>query len=341
MGAQENFTAPCIENALEKTARRPCNEALENAYLLQEDGMRLPDPFAPEKNNIVTTMFVDTADQNYLIARWAYHRGMFGDFFWNAAHCLEKYLKAALILNGHSATSSITGRKYDHDLLELFKDVGDFAGDLLPKTLKKPSELKKYRWDEESLVNFLTRFNQFGDANNRYNMYGYVQRLEDLHHFDQAAFAFRRIAFRLDACPFIGPEPAGVSTTVRDFLASDPRYTPRGPASRLDKLLTTTGNDELRDAGLKLNFVLAPEGYEHGLTEGARFGWSASNPVLYIWIIGRVTSAPDHQKDLKAAELADWVLNYIQLPKAVRQQVEDCSRQLRARLPSGVRQNKL
>ncbi len=44
------------------------------------------------KNNVVTQMFVDTADQNYLIARWAYHRGLFTDFFWNSVHALEKYL---------------------------------------------------------------------------------------------------------------------------------------------------------------------------------------------------------------------------------------------------------
>ena len=33
------------------------------------------------KNNVVTQMFVDTADQNYVIARWAYHRHLFLDFF--------------------------------------------------------------------------------------------------------------------------------------------------------------------------------------------------------------------------------------------------------------------
>ena len=55
------------------------------------------------KNNVVTQMFVDTADQNYLIARWAYHRGLFLDFFWNACQALEKYLKASLLLNGKSA----------------------------------------------------------------------------------------------------------------------------------------------------------------------------------------------------------------------------------------------
>jgi HEPN domain-containing protein len=66
------------------------------------------------KNSVVTEMFVDTADQNYLIARWAYHRGLFIDFFWNSVHALEKFFKASLLLNGKSAIG------FGHDLTRLY-----------------------------------------------------------------------------------------------------------------------------------------------------------------------------------------------------------------------------
>ena len=54
------------------------------------------------KNSIVTSMFVDPGDENYVMARIAYHGGLYQDFFWNAAQATEKYLKASLLLNGET-----------------------------------------------------------------------------------------------------------------------------------------------------------------------------------------------------------------------------------------------
>ncbi len=193
------------------------------------------------KNSVVTEMFVDTADQNYLIARWAYHRGMFLDFFWNSLHALEKYLKASLLLNGQSAVKNKAGNRYGHDLTLLFTEVGNYAGDLSPKKLTQPRQLDRPHWREETPAKFLARFDELGNANNRYNLFGYTQRWEDLHHLDQMVYFARRVAFNLDACPFLGRGPFSDTApkTVREFLERDEKYEPRSQASRLHKLLST------------------------------------------------------------------------------------------------------
>lgn len=59
----------------------------------------LDDSFA-DKHSIINELFIATADDNYVLARWQ-HLNV--DFFWLAVHALEKYLKAVLLLNGKSA----------------------------------------------------------------------------------------------------------------------------------------------------------------------------------------------------------------------------------------------
>lgn len=279
-------------------------------------------------------MFVDTADQNYLIARWAYHRGMFLDFFWNSVHALEKYLKASLLLNGRSAIKNQREENYGHNLECLFEEVGSYALDLFPEMLTQPHQLDVPHWREETPTAFLARFNGLGNANNRYNLFGYVQRWEDLHHLDQMVYFARRVAFNLDMCPFIGrgPFPDTAPKTVRAFLERDLKYSPRSASSRLHKLLGTKGDDELRDAGLKLNFQFAPDAYDHE-QGGVQFRASGSNPVLYQRIVARAESMQPSSADQEAADLADWVIGNIYLPKPVKGKMQNYAKILRERTP--------
>ena len=46
------------------------------------------------KLGIVQKLFVATADQYYITARWAYQNELNIDFFWLATHAMETYLKA-------------------------------------------------------------------------------------------------------------------------------------------------------------------------------------------------------------------------------------------------------
>ncbi len=49
------------------------------------------------KNNLVHELFVRTADENYIAARWCAINRLNTDFLWLAVHALEKYLKAVLL----------------------------------------------------------------------------------------------------------------------------------------------------------------------------------------------------------------------------------------------------
>lgn len=166
------------------------------------------------KRSVVTEMFINTADQNYLIARWAYHRALFIDFFWNSAHALEKYFKASLLLNGKSTIG------LSHKLEELFDEVNAYAGTLFPQKLTKPHQFPQTHWHDETPAKFLARFAELGDAHNRYNVFGYVQRWEDLHHLDQVVYFARRVSVDLRAWPFLGTrETPGIApNTYREFL---------------------------------------------------------------------------------------------------------------------------
>ena len=42
------------------------------------------------RNNVVYDMFVDSADQNYVVARWCFQQNLALDFLWNATHCLGR-----------------------------------------------------------------------------------------------------------------------------------------------------------------------------------------------------------------------------------------------------------
>ena len=153
------------------------------------------------KNNLVSRLFVNTADQDYALARIAHCMQMDNGFFWLAGQAIEKLLKASLLLNGHSAKNS------GHNLIELYRTVEAYASDLLPERLKKPCWLEfrsEFSWQEETPLAFLERIQIYTDPNTRYNVFGTSLRGEDLIHLDQLIFALRRIAFPLDANPFLG-----------------------------------------------------------------------------------------------------------------------------------------
>ncbi len=102
------------------------------------------DEYDVEKYAIVRELFVDTADDNYVAARWCYSQSLFIDFNWLAVHALEKYLKAVVLLNGGSA------RKFSHNIVKLYAAVRPIAGDLLPANLDKPSRVRSSGWHDES-----------------------------------------------------------------------------------------------------------------------------------------------------------------------------------------------
>jgi len=108
------------------------------------------------KTNLVHELFVRTADENYITARWCATNRLNTDFLWLAVHALEKYLKAVLLVNGHSSKRSAAGKKpYSHDIVGLYADVKALSGPLLPSNLSKPAHLDFYQWFERTPEQFM------------------------------------------------------------------------------------------------------------------------------------------------------------------------------------------
>ncbi len=275
------------------------------------------------KNDLVSRLFVDTAD--YALARIAHRMQMDNGFFWLAGQAVEKLLKASLLLNGHSAARD------GHNLVELYRKVTVYASDLLPEKLDQPCWLEFQSgdsWQAETPLAFLERIRVYTDPDTRYNVFGTSLRGEDLIHLDQLIFALRRVAFPLDAFPFFGKPTGkpGSPQTVREMLERFPKYQPRkGPFERLWTASGVGKDLSVYEAVVFLNRSFAPDSEVSGLS----FVWDRHQvSPLYTRILGLVGKAKSHST-AEAAELADWAVDNIKLPKEVMAELRKATQKLR------------
>jgi hypothetical protein len=157
-------------------------------------------------------MYRDAADQDYLLARFSARSNLIYQFWWNAEQAIEKYLKAALLLN------SIPVNQYGHKLLEMFDICVEFSGDLLPLLHCPPRCITQSYWPYTNprgfclTKNFVSRVQENGSPDNRYRAFSTFTKSEDLIYFDELCFSLRRVAFPLE---LVLP---GENTTVRQVL---------------------------------------------------------------------------------------------------------------------------
>lgn len=256
------------------------------------------------KHNLVHELFVRTADENYIAARWCAINRLNTDFLWLAVHALEKYLKAVLLANGGSA------KGYSHDIVRLYADVRGVAGPLLPDKLKQPADLDIHHWFERSAEDFVEHLLRNGNADNRYLIYGWTTRSEDLHMLDAMVFAVRRLICPLDSRMFPRNDPGAPTVTHREILTRQPEYYGR-MAMPLDDLVWAKADTDARRAALNLNMAFAPEDYPH---QPMRGGSSARNPVIVRRILDPLESNyPSWAAE--GVEIARWFLANVQVPK--------------------------
>jgi len=254
------------------------------------------------KNSLVRELFVRTADENYVTARWCAMNQLDIDFLWLAVHALEKYLKAVLLLNGHSS------RNHSHNIVSLYDAVKTFAADLLPTLLQRPPGLDVHHWFDRTPEAFIERLLDNGNADNRYLIYGYSTRLEDLYMLDTMVFAIRRLVCELDAEEFAG-RPGLPAGTHRDRLLANPHLR-RDMSMPLDKLLASTEDTPKRRAALNLNLPFAPN-YPH---EPMAAVISAVNPVILRRIMDPLAS-DNREWAAEGVDLARWFLANVQVPR--------------------------
>ena len=280
------------------------------------------------RNNITYDMFVDSADQNYVVARWCFQRSLALDFLWNATHCLEKLMKAVLLLNNRSGIKAApNGPAFGHNLSSLYPEIRKLAGDLLLDILIKPTEIDM-RWRVETAEQFIGRISTGGDAHNRYQIYGHVLYREDLYKLDRVVFAIRRLCCPLDSYLSGNVRQGQPTVTYRDQLRRQPDYMPRTVGSRWQKLTNHRASEELRHAALNHNLIFAPD-YDHG---ELRCGTTALNPVLGRHILKADKQGASGQDAAEVVELIDWVVQSISLPSTVLRQLKGARERLATRI---------
>ena len=239
-----------------------------------------------ERGQIVRELFVNTADDNYITARWCFVEGLNVDYFWLAVHTLEKYMKAALLLNGQSS------RPFGHDIVALYEHVKSFASDLLPSNLERPDGLGIDHWRDETPEAFAHRLYRNGNADNRYQIFGFVQHREDLFKLDLMVFALRRLCVPLDSYYLGKRRPGTKNLTHRDVLTNQPKWWIVSLAGKLEKTSRGKRGDRLREVLLNLNFPFAMDEFPPGFL---RMRTAAQNPVLARSILVPARAGVGHQ----------------------------------------------
>lgn len=152
---------------------------------------------------VVLRRFFDKGDEDYVSARILCHHHLPSSFFWAAQQCLEKYLKAALLLRGMEIMEN-------HDLKWHFQQLRPVTNVNLPKVLVEPNNLKKLplQSDEKGnlrpcpfkmeLTQFVSKIDKMGSANSRYNEADFAFEPYDLVRFDLVAKIFREAAIETD-----------------------------------------------------------------------------------------------------------------------------------------------
>ncbi|QYE37213.1 HEPN domain-containing protein (plasmid) [Polymorphobacter sp. PAMC 29334] len=255
------------------------------------------------KTNLVHELFVRTADENYITARWCVINDLNTDFLWLSVHALEKYLKSVLLVNGKSSKS------YGHDIVKLYAEVKTLAGDLLPDKLEKPVNLNIHHWFERTPDEFMDHLLRNGNADNRYLIYGYVIHDSDLHMLDQMIFAVRRLICPINDRMFPRDDPGAPKVTHRDILKRQPEYY-GSMGMPLDTLITEKKKSDRRVAALNLNMAFAPSDFLHKSMQG---GSSSRNPVIIRRILDPLAS-DDRDWAAEGVELAEWFMANVQLP---------------------------
>jgi len=261
------------------------------------------------QNEITRELFVNTADENYVTARFCFTESLYTDFYWLAVHCIEKYLKAVLAINEHST------KKYNHDICRLYDDVHKLASDLLPCKCSKPDIIDVKNWIDETPRDFLRRIYSNGDANNRYQIYGYVQQPDDIFKLDHMVFSVRRLSLSPMDAYYYNDE------TYRELLARQQETPLPMPNGNLEKMISGARGARLRDIACNRNLFFAPEDYEHTKIKLKR---SVRRPVLLYDVLEPLMSGTQSTKDV-ASLVLNWVLKYISLPADVRKDLEKWS----------------
>jgi hypothetical protein len=270
----------------------------------------LPDQYA-QKQSIIRAFFIDTADDNYVLARFCFHANLDVDFFWLAVHCLEKYLKAALLCNDRSS------KGYSHRIVDLYKDVEPLAPELLPETLPRPHEMQLDLWHLERTKDFIARLYSNGQAANRYQLFGYALRAEDLLKLDQIVFNVRRLCQPLEAHFLFRPRAGLPDESKRQRMNRDEgSWKLHG---KLEEIMAGKQGETLQNALLDWNYPFAPDGR---VSPSMPYRYSSRDSVLIRRLLDPLRlGGPRNFAEVD--KLWRWIKANIEIPRDLHKAIQD------------------
>jgi hypothetical protein len=256
--------------------------------------------FEASRRDIIRRTFLATADATYVTARWQFFNKLNFEFLWNASHAVEKYLKAALLMN------NVKVRDLKHDIHMAFERAQEnFGTDLLPTDFPSAltarishivsgDQLQRLRHDGAKA--YVRNLNQQGGVEARYAMRGHVIPTTDLYCLDLTAFLIRRLVENLQL-----PNKA-------DELQQSPEVCPTKDS--LLENIYAKDDHPLRSTLGKVNYYLNPTPDTSRALQISALGMSASNSALYNNIVERAQSGNPSSK-AASKRLARWTLDYL------------------------------
>lgn len=269
---------------------------------------------AERKSVLIQSCLIDMADMDYLTARWAYANGVFQTFYWSAAQCVEKHLKAALLYNDGSALG------FRHDLKRLHAAVGELEPAFAAAVIAMPptTGLGREAWEGKPMTLFVDYLHTFGAPDARYSLVGTYINGPVIHPLDALCAMTRALIRRRN---FTGSDlfASSEAETWPDERMEMDRPWMIGGDLLLERLFARryrVGHGEaLRDTFRTMNFAF----FEERAVDEATFGGlhSSMSPLLNHLL--RLRDFDKSTENIRIIdELGEWADAHLQLPREVR-----------------------
>lgn len=265
------------------------------------------------RNDLIRRMFIDTADMNYVGARAAFFEGRNYDFWWLTLHAAEKYLKAALLMNGATANAA------NHNLVTLMERIAKVDKRVVLPKFIRPRLAGAERMFDGHNTDFVKWLNIFGSAPNRYATYSYVISNIDIYRADHLIYWARR-----HARPFSQNMPDGTNIDWVSQLANSPRQWRHHSGAPIERLADLPTRHHARRTLTRANVAFFPE-LRHR-NPPINYG-RAQNGAIFNCIQTLKGSKPGSEDRLETRELLLWVKEHLFLPRV---EVDEITRLLEA-----------
>ncbi len=245
-------------------------------------------------------MFLNTADMNYVGARAAFFERREHDFWWLTLHAVEKYLKAALLMNGQTANEP------NHNLMTLTARLRKLDSRLVLPAFTRPALAGAEKMFDFHNADFVKWLNIYGSAPNRYATYSYVISDLDLFRADHLIYwARRHVRLLRQTLP-----DGQVIDWVKE-LAESPSLWRDHSGAPLERLADQPGHSSAKRSFVRANVAFFPNKRHRPVNRGGGF----TNGGIFNVIQNLKNSVPGSPDREEMRQVLTWVLEHIFLPK--------------------------